>query len=142
MSTEDQPSTTVLIVGNHDLLNKTLRDLMSLCPDIEIANGILTAKDAVSEISNIKPDLILIDLMIADMESLTPVKQIHQAHPNIPIITMSGFPTDHFVTRISRYGVKRNIKRGESAELIVKAIREVCFKQEASHHDRSHLYCN
>lgn len=71
----------------------------------------------------LQPDVILIDLSITEMESLTTIRQIQQTHPHTPIVAMSGFPTNEAIEQMIDAGVKRFIKRGEPASTIVDAVR-------------------
>ncbi len=123
----NQPHTIrVLIVGNHDLLRESLSNLMSIQPDMELVGTVLTNRDAIEHAVHLKPDVALIDLSILEMESLVPIQHFHRAFPHIPIIATSGFPRKELIKNMIDAGVKRYIKRGETALSIVNAIREVC----------------
>ncbi len=121
-----QPPIRVLIVGNHDFLRESLSNLMSIQPDMELVGTVLSNRDAIEQAVHLKPDVALIDLSISEMESLTPIQHFHQAFPDIPIIATSGFPRRNLVENMIDAGVKRYIKRGDTAVSIVNAIREVC----------------
>jgi len=123
---------TVLIIGNHEFLNRSLQDAISLYSDIEIVKGVAGFEDAIIIAATRQPNVILIDLLIDEMENLTLVKQLNEAYSNIPIITMSGFPTDETVSTLLNNGVKHNITRGDSPETIVDVIRRVYQESEES----------
>lgn len=127
MVTDNQLSLiTVLFVGSHDLLRESLANLMSIQTDMELAGTVFTKHEVIEQAAHIELDVILIDLSISEMESLTPVQQIHHAYPHIHIIAMSGFPRKALVDNMMKAGVERFIKRGDSAQSIVNAIRDVC----------------
>ena len=121
-----QHSIRVLIVGNHDLLRESLSNLMSIQPDMELVGTVLTNREAMEHAVHLKPDVALIDLSISEMESLIPIQHFHQIFPHTPIIATSGFPRRELIENMINAGVKRYIKRGETALSIVNAIREVC----------------
>ena len=120
----------VLIIGNHDLLHESLSNLMSMQRDITLTGTVVSNRETIEQVAYLQPDVILIDLSIAEVESLRPIQQIHQAYPHIHIIAMSGFPRRELIDRMMQAGVKRYIKRGDSALSIVKAIRDVCQKED------------
>ena len=127
MAIENQTSLiSVLFAGSHDLLRESLANLMLIQTDMKLVGNVTTNRNVVEQAAILQPDVILIDLSIAEMESLTPIEKIHQAYPDMHIIAMSGFPRKELVDKMLEAGVQRYIKRGDSAQSIVKAIRDVC----------------
>ena len=127
MAIENQTSLiSVLFAGSHDLLRESLANLMSIQADMNLIGTALTNHEVVDQAAVLQPDVILIDLSIAEMESLNPIEKIHQAYPQMHIIAMSGFPRKELVDKMLEAGVQRYIKRGDSAQSIVNAIRDVC----------------
>ena len=125
MSKTNHDLITVLIIGTHDLFHKSLEYLMSMESDIDLVGSRVTVEDLTEKSLEMNPDVILIDLTIAETESLAPIKTIHTAFPNTSLIAMSGFPTNEQVDTLIQNGVTKFIKRGDSAQGIVSAIREV-----------------
>jgi len=131
MVTDNQLSLiTVLLVGTHDLLRDSLANLVSIQADMELAGTVFTNHEVIERAAFLQPDVILIDLSISDMENLGPIQKIHQANPHIHIIAMSGFPRKALVDNMMKAGVERFIKRGDSSQSIVNAIRDVCQKEK------------
>lgn len=126
MLTNQQASINVLFVGSHDRLRASLANLMSIQADMKLIGTVFSPHEAVDQVTKLNPDVILMDLSIAEMENLSPIRKVHRAYPNTHIIAMSGFPRKELVDNMMNAGVKRYIKRGDSAHAIVNAIRDVC----------------
>ncbi len=127
MKTQNKSSLiTVIFVGSHDHFRESLADLISIQTDMELVDTVSTHREITDQVSARQPDVILIDLSISEMESLLPIQKIQQASPCTHIIAMSGFPRKELIDNMMQSGVKRYIKRGDSALSIVDAIRDVC----------------
>ena len=127
MKTQSKSSQiTVIFVGSHDHFRESLADLISIQTDMALVDTLSTHQEIAAQVAERHPDVILIDLSISEMESLTPIQQIQQSSPQTHIIAMSGFPRKELIDNMMQAGVKRYIKRGDSALSIVDAIRDVC----------------
>lgn len=59
---------SVVIVDDHDLVREGLRSLLSQYDDIEVAAEAANVEDAVSTVTQIRPDLVLLDLRLGDAD--------------------------------------------------------------------------
>lgn len=136
MLSNKQERITVLVIGTHDLFRRSFENLISIQSDMELFGTVVSSEEAMDKESNLPPSVILIDLSITEMESLTPIQNIHKKFPQIPIIATSGFPTHELVEKMMKSGVKKYIKRGDSAHSIVDAIRELATAEANINHQK------
>lgn len=79
----------VLLVDDSALYRAFLRELLSDCPDIEIAGEAVNGKEAIARARELGPDLIVMDVVMPVMDGLTAVKAILAEHP-IPILVLTS----------------------------------------------------
>lgn len=61
--------------------------------------------DAVELCSNLKPDIVLIDVKMPVMDGLTAARLIHESHENIGIVMVTAYNDKQFVSKAADYGV-------------------------------------
>lgn len=54
-----------------------------------------TAEEALHPAREMRPDAVLLDLLLPGMEGMAAVSLMHQAMPGVPVILLSGFPDPH-----------------------------------------------
>lgn len=132
-------SITVLIIGSHERFRDSMENLISLQPDMEVVGAVTTTQDALAQITELHPDIILLDIPKPNAESLEAVKALRLVSSDKPIVAMSGFPTPEQVTAMLKEGVKRHIERGDDANSIVNTIRETAMSTTASANSKEQL---
>ena len=106
--------------------------------DIIINNGI-TRKiwefengfDAFMKFSEIKPDLILMDIIMPHMDGVQAIKRIHALNPTVKIIVLTSSNDKHHKEDALRYGadmyLKKPVDRNELGMKITKILKDKAF---------------
>lgn len=79
----------VLIADDSMLVRVVLRDILSRDPSIEVVSEVQDGRQAVAETSRLRPDLVIMDIVMPVMDGLDAVKEIMAACPT-PILVLSG----------------------------------------------------
>ena len=83
----------ILLVDDSAFVRKTLLDIISREPDLKIIAEAENGSDALQKLQNIKPDIILMDIEMPEMNGVQATFQIMKTHP-VPIIIFSGKTTE------------------------------------------------
>src|SRR5437763_7385179 len=97
---QDAPSdgvVRVLIVDDHDLFRTGLASLLALAPDIEVAAQASGGRMAVRLAGELRPDVILMDYRMPDLEGPAATREIVQRDPTARVLVMTVASDDAVV---------------------------------------------
>jgi len=115
----------VLIADDHQLFRDGLRALILSAPDMEVAGEASTGKQAVKLGIDNKPDVILMDIQMPDLDGIEATRALIQADPNLNILMVTMFEDDQSVFAAMRAGAKGYILKGAKHDEMLRAIRAV-----------------
>ncbi|HLI71379.1 MAG TPA: response regulator transcription factor [Ktedonobacteraceae bacterium] len=83
-------SIRVVLADDHDILRQGLKMLLSLQPEMEVVGEASTGQEAVSQVLELHPQVVVLDISMPDMDGLEACKQIRVQAPatNVLILTM------------------------------------------------------
>ncbi|MBE9538243.1 MAG: response regulator, partial [Proteobacteria bacterium] len=81
-----ESNNTVLLVDDHPLLRKGVRQLLELESDIEVVGEAANGADAVVQAAELDPDLILLDLSMKGMDGIETLLALRQAEVSSRIV--------------------------------------------------------
>src|SRR5215510_13888638 len=81
----------VLIVDDAALIRRIITDALSAEPTIEVAGEAEDGRTALQRISQLKPDLVTLDIELPGMNGLETLREIRKAYPRLPVIMFSAF---------------------------------------------------
>ncbi|MBF0745612.1 response regulator transcription factor [Micrococcus yunnanensis] len=115
----------LLLVDDEGLTRQTLRDYMSIDPDIEIVGEAADGRAAVLQTRALRPDVVLLDMQMPTMDGVEAARLIHEESPEIGILGLSTFSTDRYVVPLLRAGASGYLVKDSRPEEMVAAVRSV-----------------
>jgi len=116
---------SVLIVEDHSIVRMGLSTLISQLDDISLCSEAESGEKALEFLKNNKPDIVIVDISLRDMNGIDLIKYIKRVKDNIPILVLSVFDETFYAERAFAAGAMGYIMKQEASEVIVKAIRTV-----------------
>jgi len=116
---------STLIVDDHTMFRQGLRSLLESESDIEVVGEAGTGLEAISLVEGTRPDVVILDITMPDMNGLHAAAQIHRLHPNVKVIILSMSDDEEFVKQSVQVGVKGYLVKQTAASDLIAAIREV-----------------
>lgn len=118
-------SIKVLIADDHHVVRRGLLFFLKTQKEIEIVGEATNGKEAVELVEHLKPDVVLMDLVMPEMDGIEATKRIKEKHPDIQILILTSFSDqDHVIPAIQAGATGYQLKDIEPDEL-VKAIKAV-----------------
>jgi DNA-binding NarL/FixJ family response regulator len=109
----------ILIVDNHAIIRRSLRQLFESRTGWEVCGEAVNGRDAIEKAHELKPDLIVLDLSMPEMDGLQAARILRKAMPEVPIILFTNFGQDPFMEREAlAVGIREVVSKANSTGLI------------------------
>jgi NarL family two-component system response regulator LiaR len=115
----------VLIADDHAILRKGIRALLGTEPDIEVAGETADGLETVAQAEALRPDVILMDLVMPKMDGIEATRQISAQQPNVHILVLTSFAVDDKVFPAIKAGALGYILKDSGPAELVHAIHQV-----------------
>jgi NarL family two-component system response regulator LiaR len=123
----------VLIVDDHPVVRKGINALLAGEEDIEIVGEASNGKQALEQVENSHPDVILMDLVMPEMDGIEAIQRISSLHPEIRILVMTSFTADDKVFPSIKAGALGYLLKDSDPEDMIRMIHQV-YRGELSLH--------
>lgn len=123
----------VLVVDDHPVVRKGIRSLLAEEQDIQVAGEAVNGKEAVALAQELRPDVILMDLVMPEMNGIVAIQEIVQLIPDARILVMTSFAADDKVFPSIKAGALGYLLKDSDPEDLLRMIRQV-YRGELSIH--------
>ena len=117
--------TKILLVDDHALLRRGLADLISYEKDLSVVGEAGDGEAAVEAALRLKPDLVVMDLMMPVMDGTEATRRIKEVLPDTHILILTTFGTSTEVAHAIAAGANGAIMKDASTDEQLAAIRSV-----------------
>lgn len=115
----------ILIADDHPVVREGLMSMVSRERDFVVVGEATNGKEAVAKAVELKPDVILMDLRMPEMDGVEAMKQIAAIDPQIKFIILTTFSDDEYIFRGIEAGARAYLLKDTPREELFKAIRTV-----------------
>jgi DNA-binding NarL/FixJ family response regulator len=119
------PPLRVMLVDDHEIVRDGIRAMLDPEPDIVVTSEAGTVREAVDEADRSKPDVVVMDVRLADGSGIEATREIRATHPEIKVLMLTSFADDEALFASIMAGasgyVLKQVKSGE----LLRAIRAV-----------------
>ncbi len=123
----------LLIADDHPIVRKGLRALMEDQPDIQVVGEAADGKEAVERARELKPDVILLDLMMPGKDGFYAIGEIKREQPNARILVLTSYFEDDQVFPAIKAGALGYLLKDSAPQELLQAIRDIARGQSALH---------
>jgi two-component system response regulator NreC len=118
-------SITILLADDHHLVRQGLRVLLEGEPDFMVVGEAADATEAVQQGERLRPDVILLDLMMPGIHGLAALRQVVKGAPKTRVIILSMYSNEAYVFEALKDGAAGYVLKTSRADELVLAVREV-----------------
>jgi NarL family two-component system response regulator LiaR len=122
---ETNGSIQVFIADDHLIVREGIKALLSTEDDIDVIGDAGDGRSAVDEVTRLKPDVILMDLLMPGMDGIEAIGHIKDHQPDARILVLTSFATDDKVFPALRAGATGFLLKDSPPKMLVDGIRQV-----------------
>jgi two-component system, NarL family, response regulator LiaR len=123
----------VLIVDDHPVVRQGLRYMLEQRPDIEVVGEGYDGEQAIALVSDLLPDVVLLDLLMPKMDGMMVVREIKRLSPKTEIIILTSFYEDDQIFNAIKAGALSYLLKESSMIELVEAIRAAARGESKLH---------
>lgn len=121
----DNGTTRLAIVDDHDLAREGLMDMLADEPDMAVIGEAANGREALTLCSRLRPDLVLMDVRMPEMDGLAATRAIKQKHPKISILMVTMHENPDYLLEALKAGASGYVLKDAAQHEIVTAVRQV-----------------
>jgi DNA-binding NarL/FixJ family response regulator len=122
-------SIRVLIVDDHGIVRQGLRMYLGVAPDIEVVGEASNGRQALQAVGELKPDVVLMDLMMPEMDGIEATEAIRKAYPSVEVVALTSVLEDKIVVDAVKAGAIGYLLKDTQADQLCSAIRAAAAGQ-------------
>jgi len=115
----------LMLVDDHPLVLEGLRSMLSTDPEIEIVAEATGGRDAIAKAQAVRPELILMDIRMTDLDGIAATRTIKAALPETAIVMLTMYENPDYLFEAVRAGASGYVLKDVRREPLLDAIRTV-----------------
>lgn len=120
----------ILIAEDQELMRQSLQIILGANSDFEVTDAVENGREVIRSVRREKPDIILMDIRMPEMDGVTCTQIIKESNPEIKIIILTTFDDDEYVYNALKFGASGYILKGVTAKELADAVRTVYNGEE------------
>ncbi|HKH31666.1 MAG TPA: response regulator transcription factor [Gaiellaceae bacterium] len=116
---------TCLIVDDHEVVREGLRLSLSRAPNIRVIGEAADGKSAIALAERRRPDIVIMDVRMPEMDGLEATKVLGERNPDIPVLIFTAYSERSLLSRGLDSGAKGYILKEAPHQTLVRAIEKV-----------------
>lgn len=121
--TSTQTPIRVLVVDDHAVVRGGLSTFLLAYDDLKLVGEAANGVEALAAVERCRPDVVLMDLMMPEMDGATATRLLREKHPEVQVIALTSFKEDDLVQGVLTAGAIGYLLKNVSADELVNAIR-------------------
>lgn len=113
----------VVVVDDHEMVRRGLSSFLKSFDDLELVGEARNGREAIDVCLNVKPDVVLMDLMMAVMDGVTAIRLLREKMPEIRIIALTSASETDVVTAAMQAGALSYLQKDVNLDQLVGAVR-------------------
>ncbi len=125
MHKQESKCIRVLIADDHPVVRTGLTSMLSVQEHVEVIGSVSNGKEALAEVIQNSPDILLLDLRMPGMDGIETLRALRELHSNTRVIILSSFEGDEDIYRAVQAGALGYLLKDTPKKQMIEAIAAV-----------------
>jgi len=122
-STSEMNELSILVVDDYPIIRHGLRALLEAQPGWSICSEAATGQAALQKVKRLKPDIVLLDLDLPDMQGFEIISKIIEIHPRAGILALTGHDSLKIASRAIASGARGLVLKSDGLRDVIQGVR-------------------
>jgi DNA-binding NarL/FixJ family response regulator len=118
-------SIRIVVADDHPIVREGLAAVLGTQADFSVVGQVGNGADVVAKVTELQPDVLLLDLEMPDMDGVEALRQLREVHVPVRVIVFTAYDTDERILGAVRAGAQGYLLKGVPREEVFQAIRVV-----------------
>ena len=116
---------SILIADDHEVMRRGIRSLLETRPEWKVCGETATGRETIDKAHKLRPDLVLLDLMMPELGGLDAIPQIRRVCPDAKILVLTMHDSGEMASRALAAGANGLVLKSDAARDLVRAVQAV-----------------
>ena len=121
----------VLFVDDHQVMRQGLISLMKALPGIQVAGEAANGREAIERARQLKPDLVLMDISMPEMDGIEATRRIKAERPTVRIVGLSVHEDDPLAAAMRAAGAEALVSKTAPSSILLAVIYGASHNKKA-----------
>jgi DNA-binding NarL/FixJ family response regulator len=119
------PKLRLVVADDHALMRRGICDLLEAEPGWEVVAQAANGREAVEAVARTRPDVLVIDLAMPELNGLTAAREILRSHPKVEIVLLTMHNTDQTIREVLECGARGYVLKSDAEQDLLVAVKAV-----------------
>jgi CheY-like chemotaxis protein len=110
----------ILIADDHAAVRRSVRSLLESHPEWELSGEATNGREAVEQARRLKPDVVLLDMTMPELNGLEATREILKEAPNTQVLLLTMYESEEFAEEAARAGARGVILKSGGDEMLAR----------------------
>ena len=115
----------ILITDDHTLFRQGIKTLLGAESDLDIVGEAANGAEAVDKVTELRPDLVLMDIGMPGLSSFEATRQIKKVRPDTKVLFLTMYDDEDYLVQCMEVGASGYVLKDSPAQQLLAAIRDV-----------------
>jgi len=112
----------ILIADDHEVFRRGTQALLESRPDWRVCGEAATGREAVEKTKELKPDVVIMDISMPDLNGLEAAEQILKFAPKTEVLILTIHDSEELVRHMAKVGVRGYVLKADTSQDLIAAI--------------------
>lgn len=117
-----QNRTTILVVDDHEVVRSGIRSFLETTPEFQVVGEAASGEEALSLVSELIPDIVLLDLIMPGMDGIETTRRMRQISPRTQVVVLTSYHEDIHIFPALKAGAISYILKDMKMEKLVDVL--------------------
>jgi DNA-binding NarL/FixJ family response regulator len=115
-------SAKILIADDHEVVRHGIRVMVQSCPNLEVCGEASDGRQAVQLATKLRPDVVIIDIGMPQLNGLDATRQIVHDVPNVKVLILTMHESEQIVREVLAAGARGYLLKSDAGRDLISAL--------------------